>query len=76
MKSESAVLKRLGPVPFWRGERKCLDVLGEIYSRAMDSAQNRLAKNDIPKTKNTLSTPHPTKCQPALFPPRSTTALS
>lgn len=39
MKTESAVLRRLGPVPFWRGERKCLDVLGEIYSRAMDSAR-------------------------------------
>ena len=37
-KKESAVLKRLGPVPFWRGERKCLDALGEMYSRAMESA--------------------------------------
>lgn len=42
MKTESAVLRRLGPVPFWRGERKCLDVLGEIYSRAMDSARGKL----------------------------------
>ncbi len=44
MKSESAVLRRLGPVPFWRGERKCLDVLGEIYSRAMDSARERIGR--------------------------------
>ena len=43
MKSESAVLKRLGPVPFWRGERKCLDLLSEIYHRAMERAQTRLA---------------------------------
>ena len=42
-KKESAVLKRLGPVPFWRGERKCLDALGEMYSRAMESASRRLA---------------------------------
>ncbi len=44
MKNESAVLKRLGPVPFWRGERKCLDVLGDIYRRAMDAAQDRRQK--------------------------------
>lgn len=43
MKSESAVLKRLGPVPFWRGERKCLDLLSEMYRRAMERAQARLA---------------------------------
>ena len=43
MKCESAVLKRLGPVPFWRGERKCLDALGEMYGRAMERAQERLA---------------------------------
>ena len=43
MKSESAVLKRLGPVPFWRGERKCLDLLSEIYRRAMERAQSRFA---------------------------------
>ena len=42
MKSESAVLKRLGPVPFWRGERKCLDLLSEMYRRAMERAQTRL----------------------------------
>ena len=38
-KKESAVLKRLGPVPFWRGERKCLDALGEMYLRAMERAE-------------------------------------
>ena len=43
MKSESAVLNRLGPVPFWRGERKCLDLLSEMYRRAMERAQTRLA---------------------------------
>lgn len=45
-KKESAVLKRLGPVPFWRGERKCLDALGEMYSRAMESAARRLLAID------------------------------
>ena len=43
MKNDPAVLKRLGPVPFWRGERKCLDLLSEMYRRAMKRAQTRLA---------------------------------
>lgn len=39
MKIETPVLKRLGPVPFWRGERKCLDSLEEIYRRAIERAR-------------------------------------
>jgi len=42
MKIESSVLKRLGPVPFWRGERRCLDALDEIYRRAQDAAGRAL----------------------------------
>lgn len=42
MKIESPVLKRLGPVPFWRGEKKCLAELGEIYRRAMAAATQKL----------------------------------
>jgi len=38
MKTESPVLKRLGPVPFWRGERRCLEALGEMYRRAQEAA--------------------------------------
>ena len=44
MKVESPVLKRLGPVPFWRGERKCLDVLEEIYRRAVENARRNMVK--------------------------------
>jgi len=44
MKIETPVLKRLGPVPFWRGERKCLDSLEEIYRRAMEKAKEILAR--------------------------------
>lgn len=40
MKIETPVLKRLGPVPFWRGERKCLDALQEMYKRAMEKASS------------------------------------
>lgn len=39
MKIESAVLKRLGPIPFWRGEKKCLDELNRIYRKAKVFAQ-------------------------------------
>ena len=39
MKIESAVLKRLGPIPFWRGEKKCLDELNRIYRKAKMFAQ-------------------------------------
>jgi len=42
MKVESPVLKRLGPVPFWRGEHRCLDSLEDIYRRAQDAAQRTL----------------------------------
>ena len=27
------LLKRLGPVPFWRGHARCVDALGKIYGR-------------------------------------------
>lgn len=42
MKIESAVLKRLGPIPFWRGEKKCLDELNRIYHKAKVFASERL----------------------------------
>ncbi len=39
------LLKRLGPVPFWRGDARCLDTLGRIYKRvrpvALESAQGK-----------------------------------
>lgn len=34
-----ALLKRLGPVPFWRGTVRCLDALGKIYGRQNAVAQ-------------------------------------
>ena len=42
MKIESPVLKRLGPVPFWRGEKKCLTELNRIYRKAKEAALARL----------------------------------
>lgn len=38
MKIESPVLRRLGPVPFWRGEKKCLTELNRIYAKAKEFA--------------------------------------
>ena len=43
MKIETPVLKRLGPVPFWRGESRCLDALETAYRRATAAAEAALA---------------------------------
>lgn len=42
MKIETPILKRLGPVPFWRGTVKCLDELQKIYKRAGEAARRKL----------------------------------
>lgn len=47
MKIESAVLRRLGPVPFWRGEKKCLDELQRIYKKAAEAAQEKVQRFQI-----------------------------
>ncbi len=47
MKIETPILKRLGPVPFWRGERKCLDVLESMYTRSRRAAEKILADDSI-----------------------------
>ena len=47
MKIETPILKRLGPVPFWRGEKKCLDELQRIYNRAIESAKGKLPSRCI-----------------------------
>ena len=44
MKIESPVLKRLGPVPFWRGSGKCLDELQRIYKKASEAAAEKLGR--------------------------------
>ena len=42
MKVETPILKRLGPVPFWRGAGRCLDELARIYKKAIAAAKARL----------------------------------
>ena len=44
MKIESSVLRRLGPIPFWRGTVKCLDELQRIYKKASESAAQKLGR--------------------------------
>ena len=44
MKIESPVLRRLGPVPFWRGTSKCIDELQRIYKKAQEAAAARLGR--------------------------------
>ena len=34
MKIETPLLRRLGPIPFWRGEKKCLPELDRLYKKA------------------------------------------
>ena len=48
MKIETPILRRLGPVPFWRGETKCLDELERIYRRARAAAAERGPKCAAP----------------------------
>lgn len=42
MKVETPILKRLGPIPFWRGHERCLDSLEAIYRRAAEKARRAL----------------------------------
>lgn len=48
MKIETPMLKRLGPVPFWRGSGKCLDELERVYRKAIAAAKARLGQ-PVPK---------------------------
>ncbi len=41
-KDDFPVLERLGPVPFWRGETRCMPELKAIYRKARDAALVRL----------------------------------
>lgn len=45
MKIETPILRRLGPVPFWRGSEKCLEELERIYRKAMSRCSDELAHN-------------------------------
>lgn len=48
MKVETPILRRLGPVPFWRGTGKCLDEFERIYRKATAAARARLG-GDAPR---------------------------
>lgn len=42
MKDTFPILKRLGPIPFWRGQAKCIGELDKMYSRASEKAKKIL----------------------------------
>ena len=42
MKVDTPILKRLGPIPFWRGEGRCLDELEKMYRKAITACQTRI----------------------------------
>ena len=48
MKIESKLLKRLGPVPYWRAERKCLEALDVHYRQAAAKAAAVVRKCGTP----------------------------
>lgn len=45
---KTAILKRLGPIPFWRGEKKCQEELEKIYKNAAEKAAYALADTAKP----------------------------
>ena len=47
MKQEFEVLRRLGPVPYWRGERKCMDALESVYRAAQAKANALLHREEV-----------------------------
>ena len=44
MKIETPLLRRLGPLPFWRGEKKCLPELDRLYKKAHSFAVEQREK--------------------------------
>lgn len=48
MKVETPILRRLGPVPFWRGSVKCLEELERIYRKSAAAAADSLSRVGTP----------------------------
>ena len=44
---QSSILKRLGPIPFWRGTTRCVDTLTRIYGRCRPVAADAAAGKSI-----------------------------
>ncbi len=51
MKISSPILQRLGSIPFWRGEQRCLDALDKIYRQATERAQKTLRRTSREQSK-------------------------
>ncbi|MBR4353859.1 MAG: hypothetical protein IKP97_00985 [Kiritimatiellae bacterium] len=46
MKIDLTVLHRLGPIPFWRGEKKFLDQMELLYKKAIEKSTKALDEHD------------------------------
>lgn len=46
MDPRPSVVKRLGAIPFWRGEEKCQAALEGMYRKAMAKAAEALKRED------------------------------
>ena len=42
MKIENQTVRRLGPVPCWRGEKRVQDELETVYRKAVEKAKSAL----------------------------------
>jgi hypothetical protein len=49
MKDTFPILKRLGPIPFWRGQDKCMGELDKMYTRSSAKAKKILQGELKPK---------------------------
>lgn len=61
MKIETPLLKRLGPVPLWRGEQKCLDSLESLYREAVTWAQDQIARLEAGESSKEPSASQPSQ---------------
>ena len=59
MKIETPLLKRLGPVPLWRGEQKCLDSLESLYREAVTWAQDQITRLEADESSKEPSASQP-----------------
>lgn len=46
MKIDLAVLRRMGPIPFWRGEKKFMDQMELLYKKAIEKSTKTLDEHD------------------------------
>jgi hypothetical protein len=61
MKISTPILRRLGPIPFWRGTSKCMAELESVYRRAREAAEFKLRGERSKEDASTFDIIHPTR---------------